>query len=72
MLEPVVRGVAVAHVALVQDHVVQVGLVSGLNDRLKLKITLSILFEFDENSAGILMYDTIEAAHCHHFVASYF
>ncbi len=55
MLEPVVRGVAVAHVALVQDHVVQVGLVSGLNDRLKLKITLSILFEFDEKEVDLFL-----------------
>lgn len=57
MLEPVVRGVAVAHVALVQDHVVQVGLVSGLNDRLKLKITLSILFNFDEKEVDLFLLD---------------
>lgn len=54
MLEPVVRGVTVAHVALVQDHVVQVGLVSGLNDWLKLRIKIkSILLQFDGKEADL-------------------
>ena len=37
MIEPVVWRVAVTHVALVQDHVMQVRLVARLNDRLKLE-----------------------------------